>query len=234
MLKVEDLHVSYGKIEALHGISFDIKEGEIFTILGSNGAGKSTTLKTIVGLMRANSGAVSYNGEDISKATADYLVRAGIRLVPEGRQIFPEHTVYENLLLGAHIMKNKAEVEAKVQEMYEMFPRLKERQKQQAGTMSGGERQMLAISRALMTSPKLLILDEPSLGLAPIIVQEIMENLKKLRSEGMTILLVEQMAAMALQISDRACVFEVGRVAITGTSEELRSSGEILKAYLGA
>lgn len=233
MLKVSKLNVSYGKVQALHDVSFKVNKGEIVTIIGSNGAGKSTILKTIVGLVRGTSGSILFDGEEIAKKSSDALVRLGVRLVPEGRQIFPHHTVYENLLLGGYIERNKKLVNQRIQEMYELFPILSDRKDQMGGTLSGGEQQMLAIARALITTPKLLILDEPSLGLAPIIVQGIFDLLKKLCAEGITILLVEQMAAMALEISNRAYVLEIGRIIMDGTGKEISSSEEIIKAYLG-
>ncbi|EHQ89399.1 ABC transporter ATP-binding protein [Desulfosporosinus youngiae] len=233
MLNVENLNVFYGKVQAIHDVSFQVNKGEIVTIIGSNGAGKSTILKTIVGLVRSTSGRIIFDGEDITKKSSDALVRLGVRLVPEGRQIFPEHTVYENLLLGGYAERDKKLVYKRIQEMYELFPILSDRKHQSGGTLSGGEQQMLAIARALITTPKLLILDEPSLGLAPIIVQGIFDLLKKLCAEGITILLVEQMAAMALEISNRAYVLEIGKIIMEGTGKEIGSSEEILKAYLG-
>jgi branched-chain amino acid transport system ATP-binding protein len=233
MLKVSKLNVSYGKVQALHDVSFNVNKGEIVTIIGSNGAGKSTILKTIVGLVRGTSGSILFDGEEIMKKSSDVLVRSGIRLVPEGRQIFPKHTIYENLLLGGYVEPDKKLVNKRIQQMYEMFPILSARKDQLGGTLSGGEQQMLAIARALITTPKLLILDEPSLGLAPIIVQDIFELLKNLCAEGITILLVEQMAAMALGISNRAYVLEIGKIIMTRTGEEIGSSEEVLKAYLG-
>lgn len=233
MLKVNDLNVSYGKVKVVYDVSFHVDKGEIVTIIGSNGAGKSTILKTIVGLIRGTSGSVMLEGEEISKKSPDTLVRSGICLIPEGRQIFPTHTVGENLLLGGYAERDKGLVGKRILEMYELFPRLGERKNQLGSTLSGGEQQMLAVARALMTKPKLLILDEPSLGLAPIIVREIFELLKKLRSEGTTILLVEQMAAMALNICDRAYVLETGKIIMNGTGKEISSSESIIKAYLG-
>lgn len=233
MLKVSKLNVSYGKVQALHDVSFNVNRGEIVTIIGSNGAGKSTILKTIVGVVRGTSGSILFDGEEIMKKSSDVLVRSGVRLVPEGRQIFPHHTIYENLLLGGYIERDKKLVNQRIQRMYEMFPILSDRKDQMGGTLSGGEQQMLAIARALITTPKLLILDEPSLGLAPIIVQGIFDLLKKLCAEGITILLVEQMAAMALGISNRAYVLEIGKIIMDGTGKEISASEEIIKAYLG-
>ncbi|MDR7855333.1 ABC transporter ATP-binding protein [Tissierella sp.] len=234
MLQVKDLSFSYGKTEVIHGISFDVKPGEIVTIIGANGAGKSTTLNTIVGLQRANSGSIIYKGTDISKTKPQHLVKMGIRLVPEGRQIFPAHTVEENLLLGAHTESDNNKIAERVKEMYHRFPRLKERNKQWAGTLSGGEQQMLAIARALMTKPELLILDEPSLGLAPIIVADVFKLLKEISNTGMTILLVEQMANSALKISDRAFVLETGKIILSGDSETVSSDPKVIEAYLGS
>ena len=208
MLQVKDMYFSYGKTEVLHGISFDVHAGEIVTLIGANGAGKSTTLNTVCGLQHPSKGSILYKGQDISKISAQNLVKMGIRLVPEGRQIFPTHTVEDNLLLGAYIEKSKASVKASMEEMFTRFPRLKERRKQLGGTLSGGEQQMLAIARALMTKPELLLLDEPSLGLAPIILADVMNLLKEIKESGVTIVLVEQMANAALKISDRAYVLE--------------------------
>lgn len=233
MLKVSKLNVSYGKVQAIHDVSFEVNQGEIVTIIGSNGAGKSTILKTIVGLVRGTSGSILFDGEEIMKKSSDVLVRMGVRLVPEGRQIFPHHTIYENLLLGGYVEPDKKLVNQRIQQMYELFPILSARKDQMGGTLSGGEQQMLAIARALITTPKLLILDEPSLGLAPIIVQGIFDLLKKLCAEGITILLVEQMAAMALGISNKAYVLEIGKIIMEGTGKEISSSEEIIKAYLG-
>ncbi|MDQ7093233.1 ABC transporter ATP-binding protein [Desulfosporosinus sp. PR] len=233
MLKVENLQVSYGKVQAIYDVSFQVHKGEIVTIIGSNGAGKSTILKTVVGLLRGTAGRIMLDGEEITKKSSAALVRSGVRLVPEGRQIFPGHTVYENLLLGGYVEGDKRLVNRRIQQMYEMFPILSDRKHQLGGTLSGGEQQMLAIARALITTPKLLILDEPSLGLAPIIVQDIFALLNRLCAEGITILLVEQMAAMALEISDRAYVLEIGKIVMEGSGKEISSSEEILRAYLG-
>jgi branched-chain amino acid transport system ATP-binding protein len=228
------MYFSYGKTEVIHGISFDVKPGEIVTIIGANGAGKSTTLNTIVGIQRASRGSIIYKGTDISKTKPQHLVKMGMRLVPEGRQIFPIHTVEENLLLGAYSEPDKNKVAERMEAMYNRFPRLKERYKQWAGTLSGGEQQMLAIGRALMTQPELLLLDEPSLGLAPIIVADVLELLKEISETGVTILLVEQMANSALKISDRAYVLETGRIILSGDSETVRNDPKVIKAYLGS
>lgn len=231
MLKVDDINVYYGKIHALKGISFEVQEGETVSLIGANGAGKSTTLKTISGLLRSKTGGITFMGEDISKIDAYRLVERGLAHVPEGRRIFLNMSVLENLEMGAYI-KGKAD-KADIQSVFEKFPRLKERKNQIAGTLSGGEQQMLAMGRALMSHPKLMMLDEPSMGLAPILVEQIFDIIKELHKAGTTILLVEQNAEMALDISDRAYVIESGRVAFTGTGEELKRSDAIKKAYLG-
>lgn len=231
MLKVDDLNVYYGKIHALQGVSFEVNEGETVSLIGANGAGKSTTLKTISGLLRSKTGGVTFMGEDISKIDSYKLVERGLAHVPEGRRIFLKMSVMENLEMGAYINKkiNKEDIE----DVFEKFPRLKERKDQVAGTLSGGEQQMLAMGRALMSHPKLLMLDEPSMGLAPLLVEQIFEIIKELHKAGTTILLVEQNAEMALDISDRAYVIESGKVALSGTGKELKDSDIIKKAYLG-
>lgn len=233
MLKLNDVTIAYGKTEVVHHVSMDVQEGKVVTIIGANGAGKSTILNTIVGLHRASSGSIVYQGEKIQRVSPDKLVRMGIRLVPEGRQIFPKHTVEENLLLGAHIERNSKTIKSHIEEMYQRFPRLSERRQQLGGTLSGGEQQMLAIARALMTSPKLLILDEPSLGLAPIIVSEVFRLLKEVSQSGVTVLLVEQMANSALKISDYAYVLETGNIILSGTAAEVAADDTVVKAYLG-
>ena len=231
MLKIEDMHVYYGAIHAIKGVSFEVGEGEIVALIGANGAGKSTILKTVSGLMHPRSGSISFCGEDIARTDAYKLLRHGLAHVPEGRRIFLQMTVQENLEMGAYIRKevNKDDLE----KVFEYFPRLKERRKQIAGTLSGGEQQMLAMSRALMIRPKLLMLDEPSMGLAPILVDQIFEIIKELNKQGTTILLVEQNANKALEISDRAYVLETGSISLSGTGIELASSDEVRKAYLG-
>ncbi len=231
MLKVDDLNVYYGKIHALQGVSFEVNEGETVSLIGANGAGKSTTLKTISGLLRSKTGGVTFMGEDISKIDSYKLVERGLAHVPEGRRIFLKMSVMENLEMGSYINKkiNKEDIE----DVFEKFPRLKERKDQVAGTLSGGEQQMLAMGRALMSHPKLLMLDEPSMGLAPLLVEQIFEIIKELHKAGTTILLVEQNAEMALDISDRAYVIESGKVALSGTGKELKDSNIIKKAYLG-
>ncbi len=232
LLEVKDLHVSYGKIKAIRGINFNIDKGEIVTIIGSNGAGKSTTLNSLAGLVKVASGKIIFTGEDITKLESHELVKRGISLSPEGRQIFSRMSVMENLELGAYF-KTKNEFEERKKFVFDLFPILKERSWQAGGTLSGGEQQMLAIARALMANPKILILDEPSLGLAPIIVKEIFKMIKRIRDEGTTILLVEQNAKMALSISDRGYVLETGKIRLEGKSEDLLSNEEIYKLYLG-
>ncbi|AIN94148.1 ABC transporter ATP-binding protein [Treponema putidum] len=232
LLEVKDLHVSYGEIKAIRGINFNINQGEIVTIIGSNGAGKSTTLNSLAGLIKPASGTVLFNGEDVTKLESYELVKKGISLSPEGRQIFPRMSVIENLELGGYF-RTRAELEKGKNNVFELFPILKERSWQAGGTLSGGEQQMLAIGRALMASPKILILDEPSLGLAPIIVKEIFKMIRKIRDEGITVLLVEQNAKMALSISDRGYVLETGKIRLEGKSEELLNNEEVHKLYLG-
>ena len=231
MLKVDNINVYYGKIHAIKDVSFEVKEGEIVSLIGANGAGKSTTLKTISGLLRSKTGSVTFCGEDISKTDSYKLVSKGMAHVPEGRRIFLQMTVQENLEMGAYT--SKGDIEKDLEDIYQRFPRLAERKNQIAGTLSGGEQQMLAMGRAMMSHPKLLILDEPSMGLAPILVQRIFDLIKELHASGTTILLVEQNAEMALSIADRAYVLESGRVVLSGTGKELAASDEIKKAYLG-
>ena len=233
LLEVKDMYFSYGKVEVIHGISFHVNKGEIVTLIGANGAGKSTTLNTVCGLQRVKSGAISFMGADITKESPQSLVKKGMRLVPEGRQIFPAHTVEENLLLGAYTEKNNDLIRENMEKMFQRFPRLKERRNQTGGTLSGGEQQMLAIARALMTSPEIIMLDEPSLGLAPIIVSEVFELLKDINNDGVSVLLVEQMANAALKISDRAYVLETGNMIMDGTSEEVAGDPRVIEAYLG-
>ena len=231
MLKIDDIHVYYGAIHAIKGVSFEVKEGEIVALIGANGAGKSTILKTVSGLMHPRSGHISFCGEDIAHTDAYKLLRHGLAHVPEGRRIFQQMTVQDNLEMGAYIHKevNKDDLER----VFNYFPRLKERRKQIAGTLSGGEQQMLAMSRALMSRPKLMMLDEPSMGLAPILIDQIFEIVKQLHKDGTTILLVEQNASKALEIADRAYVLETGKVILSGTGKELASSDDVKKAYLG-
>lgn len=233
LLEVKDMYFSYGKVEVIHGISFHVNKGEIVTLIGANGAGKSTTLNTVCGLQRVKSGTISFMGADITKESPQSLVKKGMRLVPEGRQIFPAHTVEENLLLGAYTEKNNDLIRENMEKMFQRFPRLRERRNQTGGTLSGGEQQMLAIARALMTSPEIIMLDEPSLGLAPIIVSEVFELLKDINNDGVSVLLVEQMANAALKISDRAYVLETGNMIMDGTSAEVAGDPRVIEAYLG-
>ncbi len=231
MLKVEDMHVYYGAIHAVKGVSFQVNDGEIVALIGANGAGKSTILKTISGLMHPRSGSIIFMDTNIAHTEAHKLVRHGLAQVPEGRRIFLEMTVQENLEMGAFTQKEVSK--ADLERMFTLFPRLKERRKQIAGTLSGGEQQMLAMSRALMSHPKLLMLDEPSMGLAPILVEQIFDIIKELHAAGTTILLVEQNASKALEIADRAYVLETGMITLSGTGAELAKSDEVRKAYLG-
>lgn len=233
MLKVTDLHCYYGAIHAIKGISLDVTDGEIVALIGSNGAGKSTTLRTISGLMHPKSGIVKYDGEDITKLAAHKIVGKGLVQVPEGRHVFANLTVMENLELGAYLRKDKEGIAADLRRVFEKFPRLGERKNQVSGTLSGGEQQMLAMGRALMSKPRLLLMDEPSMGLAPILVREIFDIIKEINRDGTTILLVEQNANMALSIADKAYVLETGRITLSGTAKELAASDEVRKAYLG-
>ena len=232
ILKVEDINVYYGSIHAIKGISFEVNEGEIVTLIGANGAGKSTTLQTVSGLLRSRTGSIEFNGENISHVPAHKLVYKGLAQVPEGRRIFLQMSVEENLEMGAFTQKN-AGIDADLESVYEQFPRLRERKKQIAGTLSGGEQQMLAMGRALMSHPKLLMLDEPSMGLAPILVEQIFDIIRQLHKNGTTILLGEQNAQMALSVADRAYVLETGKITLSGTGKELAESDEVRKAYLG-
>ena len=232
ILKVEDINVYYGSIHAIKGVSFEVNEGEIVTLIGANGAGKSTTLNTISGLLHSKTGSISFMGENLGKFPCHKIVSKGLALVPEGRRVFLQMTVQENLEMGAYTQGGKS-MDADLERVYEQFPRLKERFKQVAGTLSGGEQQMLAMGRALMSHPKLLMLDEPSMGLAPILVEQIFEIIENLHKAGTTILLVEQNAQAALSIADRGYVLETGKVVTTGTGRELLESPAIKKAYLG-
>ena len=232
ILKVDNINVYYGAIHAIKGISFEVNEGEIVTLIGANGAGKSTTLQTVSGLLRSRTGSIEFNGENISHVPAHKLVYKGLAQVPEGRRIFLQMSVEENLEMGAFTQKN-AGIDANLESVYEQFPRLRERKKQIAGTLSGGEQQMLAMGRALMSHPKLLMLDEPSMGLAPILVEQIFDIIRQLHKNGTTILLVEQNAQMALSVADRAYVLETGKITLSGTGKELAESDEVRKAYLG-
>ncbi|MFT8322447.1 MAG: ABC transporter ATP-binding protein [Bacillus sp. (in: firmicutes)] len=233
MLKVDDINVYYGNIQALKGVTLEVKEGEIVTLIGANGAGKSTLLKTLSGLLKPKSGTIHYLGKSIAGKQAQTIVKAGISHVPEGRRVFTNMTVEENLELGAYLRKDKTEIRQDLNRVYEIFPRLLERKKQASGTLSGGEQQMLAMGRAIMARPKLLLLDEPSMGLAPLFVKTIFQVIEEINKNGTTVLLVEQNANMALSIADRAYVIETGRVVLSGTAEELQASEELKLAYLG-
>ena len=233
MLKIENLHVSYGGIQALRGISLEVPDGKIVTLIGANGAGKSTTLRTITGLVKAASGSIQWNGEELLGKSVDRIISAGIAMSPEGRRVFPDLTVLENLKLGAYLRRNKAEIYKDLQWVYDLFPRLKERDWQLAGTLSGGEQQMLAVGRALMSRPRLLLMDEPSLGLAPLVVQDIFSIIGEINRQGVTILLIEQNANMALKIADLAYVLETGSITMRGTGAELLADEKVKEAYLG-
>lgn len=233
MLKVNNLNVYYGAIHAIKDISFQVKEGEIVSLIGANGAGKTTTLHSVSGLLKAASGEVTFMDKNINKMTADKIMRLGLGHVPEGRRVFQELSVYENLMLGAFSVKDKDFIKKEYNRVMELFPRLGERRKQLAGTLSGGEQQMLAMGRALMGKPKMLLMDEPSMGLAPILVKDIFSIIKECNKDGVTILLVEQNANMALSISDRAYVLETGKVVMDGDAKELMGNDDIRKAYLG-
>ena len=233
MLKVNDLIVRYGMIEAIKGISFEVNDGEIVTLIGANGAGKTTTMHTISGLIRPASGSIELDGKDISKVPAHRIVEMGIAQCPERRRVFASQPVEDNLLLGAYTRKDKDGIEKDLQNVFSLFPRLEERRKQLAGTLSGGEQQMLAMGRALMAKPKIMLLDEPSMGLSPLLVREIFDIIRDINSQGVTILLVEQNARMALSIADRAYVIETGKIVMSGTGQQLLDSEDIKKAYLG-
>lgn len=233
MLKIEDMHVHYGSIHALKGISIDVKIGQIVTLIGANGAGKTTTLQAITNLVRKSGGKVFFCDTDITHMSTHQIVNSGIALVPEGRRIFPNLTVYENLMMGAYARKDIEGIKKDLDWVLTLFPRLKERLKQLGGTLSGGEQQMLAVARGLMTRPKLLMLDEPSLGLAPLLVREVFQIIQKIREEGVTILLVEQNALAALKIADYGYVLETGRIVMQDTGENLLKSDDVRKAYLG-
>ena len=233
MLKIENLHVSYGGIKALRGINIEVPDGKVVTLIGSNGAGKSTTLRTITGLVKADSGSISYDGTELLGKSIEKIISTGIAMSPEGRRVFADLTVEENLKLGAYLRKDKAGIAETMKWVYELFPRLQERSWQLAGTLSGGEQQMLAVGRALMSKPKVLLLDEPSLGLAPIVVQGIFDIIREINKQGVTVLLVEQNANMALKIADFAYVLETGEVTIQGTGAELLADERVKEAYLG-
>ena len=233
MLSIKNLSVRYGGIHALRDISFDVPAGQIVTLIGANGAGKSTTLNAIVGLVKAIDGSVNWNGREILNGKTKDIVESGVVLVPEGRRVFPNLNVDENLYLGAYSRKNKAEIEADLEHIFGLFPRLKERYKQKAGTLSGGEQQMLAVGRALMSRPKVLMMDEPSLGLAPIIVGMIFDIIRQINAEGVTVLLVEQNAKAALQVANTGYVMETGKICFSGSGKDLLADDRIRKAYLG-
>jgi len=233
MLKIENLYVNYGGINALRGISLEVQDGEIVTLIGANGAGKSTTLRTITGLVKAASGSVIWNGEELIGKSIDTIFKSGIAMVPEGRRVFSDLTVLENLQIGAYLRKDREEIDKDIEWVYSLFPRLKERYWQYAGTLSGGEQQMLAVGRALMSRPKLMMMDEPSLGLAPLVVQDIFSIIKEINKQGVTILLIEQNANMALRIADRGYVLETGQISMTGTGLELLNDESVKAAYLG-
>jgi branched-chain amino acid transport system ATP-binding protein len=233
LLNIEDLVVSYGAIRALHGISFHVDEGEVVTLIGANGAGKSTTLRAISGLLPPDRGRIMYDGTDLTRVGADMIVRMGIVQVPEGRKIFAPLTVRENLEMGAYTRRDQAEIEESMEQVFNLFPRLRERAEQRGGTLSGGEQQMLAVARALMGKPRLLLMDEPSMGLAPVLVEEIFNTIEQINQQGVTILLVEQNAHMAFSVANRGYVLETGVVQLEGTSTELRENPQVRQAYLG-
>ena len=233
MLRLEKLQVRYGSIEALRGIDLHVEPGETITLIGANGAGKSTTLRTITGLVKASSGSIQWNGEELLGKSIDKIVGSGIAMSPEGRRVFADMSVVENLRIGAYLRRDKAEIEKDVQWVYSLFPRLEERSWQLAGTLSGGEQQMLAVGRALMSRPKLMMLDEPSLGLAPLVVQDIFSIIREINKQGVTVLLIEQNANMALKIADLAYVLETGNITMSGTGAELLANEKVREAYLG-
>ena len=233
MLKVENLSVHYGMIQAVHDVSFEVNEGEVVSLIGANGAGKTTILRTLSGLVRPSAGKIQFLGKEIQKLPAQKIVAGGLSQVPEGRHVFPGLTVMENLEMGAFLKKNREENQANLKKDFSRFPRLEERKNQDAATLSGGEQQMLAMGRALMSTPKLLLLDEPSMGLAPIFIQEIFDIIQYIQKQGTTVLLIEQNANKALAISDRGYVLETGKIVLSGTGKELAASDEVRKAYLG-
>lgn len=233
LLEVKDIKVYYGMIQALKGISFSVNEGEVIALIGANGAGKTTTLHTVTGLLRAKSGQIIYDGQDITKVPAHKIVTMGMAHVPEGRRVFSNMTVLQNLKMGAFTRSDKDEIEDSIQNVYKRFPRLQERQNQTAGTLSGGEQQMLAMGRALMSKPKIILMDEPSMGLSPIFVNEIFDIIKEVSESGTTVLLVEQNAKKALTIADRAYVLETGRITLEGKASDLLNNESVQKAYLG-
>lgn len=233
MLEVKDLHVYYGVIQALKGISFEVNQGEVIALIGANGAGKTTTLQTLTGILQAKSGSIMFEGKDLTKVPAHKIVEMGMAHVPEGRRVFSDMTVYENLLMGAYTRKDKNEIAESLEMVYKRFPRLKERQGQRSGTLSGGEQQMLAMGRALMSKPRIILMDEPSMGLSPIFVNEIFNIIKDVSEGGTTVLLVEQNAKKALSIADRAYVLETGNITLEGKAEDLLHNEAVQKAYLG-
>ena len=233
MLKVENLSVHYGMIQAVRDVSFEVNEGEVVSLIGANGAGKTTILRTLSGLVRPSAGKIQFLGKEIQKLPAQKIVAGGLSQVPEGRHVFPGLTVMENLEMGAFLKKNREENQANLKKVFSRFPRLEERKNQDAATLSGGEQQMLDMGRALMSTPKLLLLDEPSMGLAPIFIQEIFDIIQDIQKQGTTVLLIEQNANKALAISDRGYVLETGKIVLSGTGKELASSEEVRKAYLG-
>jgi branched-chain amino acid transport system ATP-binding protein len=233
MLQVKDLSISYGAIQAVRHVDFEVKKGEIVTLIGANGAGKSTILKTISGIVKPQSGSIEYQNESLIGKKAPQIVAAGISQVPEGRHVFPAMTVMENLQLGSYLQKDRSQIEARLQEIYQMFPILKERQHQDAATLSGGEQQMLVMARAMMAHPDLLLLDEPSMGLAPIYIQKVFDIIQKINAQGTTILLIEQNAHQALSIADRGYVIASGEIQLTGSGEKLLNDPQVKRAYLG-
>ena len=233
MLKVENLSVHYGMIQAVRDVSFEVNEGEVVSLIGANGAGKTTILRTLSGLVRPSAGKIEFLGKEIQKLPAQKIVAGGLSQVPEGRHVFPGLTVMENLEMGAFLKKNREENQANLKKVFSRFPRLEERKNQDAATLSGGEQQLLAMGRALMSTPKLLLLDEPSMGLAPIFIQEIFDIIQDIQKQGTTVLLIEQNANKALAISDRGYVLETGKIVLSGTGKELAASDEVRKAYLG-
>ncbi len=233
LLEVKDLVVSYGGIQALKGISFEVNEGEIVTLIGANGAGKSTTLRAITSIVPSQNGTITYDGVDITSLNTQQIVERGIALVPEGRRVFANLTVLENLKIGAYLRKDKVQIQKDIEHIYELFPRLQERSWQLAGTLSGGEQQMLAVGRAMMTRPRMIMMDEPSLGLAPLVVKDIFSIIKRLSMEGITILLIEQNANAALHAAHRGYVMETGMISLSGTGDELLSDKSVQEAYLG-
>ncbi len=234
MLKLENVEVSYGAVHAIHGASMEVRDGEIVSLIGANGAGKTTILRTITGLKKADSGSITYQDVELLKAEPSKIITFGMAHVPEGRHVFSRMTVEENLQMGGYTKKNQENLQEILKEVYEKFPRLKERRKQLAGTLSGGEQQMLAVGRALMSSPSIILMDEPSMGLSPLLVKEIFHIIKEVHKQGITVLLVEQNAKMALAIADRAYVLETGKITLSGTGRELLNNEKVKKAYLGA